>query len=102
MTYWVYVVVTISMFLWEFFFDLVHQCKNKYRKASYSMNLHKLENKPSPNVGSSRTHNIFPETVGNTKSISNIKEAKDPMDHGSNPAVVVKSKVIILWVIIHR
>ena len=32
----------------------------------------------------------------------NIKEAKDPMDHGSNPTVVVKSNVIILRVIIHR
>ena len=40
--------------------------------------------------------------VRTTKSISNIKEAKDLMDHGSNPAVVVKSKVIILRVIIHR
>ena len=39
--------------------------------------------------------------VGNTFSISNIKEAKDPMDHSLNPAVVVKSKVIILRVIIH-
>ena len=37
-----------------------------------------------------------------TKSISNIKEAKDLMDHGSNPTVVVKSKVIILQVIIHQ
>ena len=30
-----------------------------------------------------------------------VLEAKDPMDHSSNPAVVVKSKVIILRVIIH-
>ena len=36
-----------------------------------------------------------------TKIDFNIKEAKDLMDHGSNPIVVVKSKVIILWVIIH-
>ena len=36
-----------------------------------------------------------------TKINFNIKEAKDPMDHGLNPTVVVKSKVIILWVIIH-
>ena len=40
--------------------------------------------------------------VRTTKINFNIKEAKDPMDHSSNPAVVVKSKVIILWVIIHQ
>ena len=39
--------------------------------------------------------------VRTTKRIFNIKEAKDPMDHSSNPAVVVKCKVIILQVIIH-
>ena len=37
-----------------------------------------------------------------TKMNSNIKEAKDLMDYGSNPTVVVKPKVIILWVIIHQ
>ena len=40
--------------------------------------------------------------VRTTKINFNIKEAKDPMDHGSSPAVVVKSNVIILWVIIHQ
>ena len=39
--------------------------------------------------------------VRTTKINFNIKEAKDPMDHGSNPTVVVKSNVIILQVIIH-
>ena len=39
--------------------------------------------------------------VRTTKINFHIKEAKDPMDHGSNPTVVVKSNVIILWVIIH-
>ena len=37
-----------------------------------------------------------------TKINFHIKEAKDLMDHGSNPTVVVKSNVIILQVIIHR
>ena len=40
--------------------------------------------------------------VRTTKINFNIKEAKDPMVHGSSPAVVVKSNVIILWVIIHQ
>ena len=40
--------------------------------------------------------------VRTTKINFNIKEAKDPMDHGLSPAVVVKSNVIILWVIIHQ
>ena len=40
--------------------------------------------------------------VRTTKINFHIKEAKDPMDHGSNPTVVVKSNVIILRVIIHR
>ena len=39
--------------------------------------------------------------VRTTKINFNIKEAKDLMVHGSNPAVVVKSNVIILQVIIH-
>ena len=39
--------------------------------------------------------------VRTTKIIFNIKEAKDPMDHSSNPTVVVKYNVIIIWVIIH-
>ena len=39
--------------------------------------------------------------VRTTKIIFNIKEAKDLMDHSSNPTVVVKSNVIIIWVIIH-
>ena len=37
-----------------------------------------------------------------TKINFNIKETKDPMDHGLSPTVVVKSNVIILWVIIHQ
>ena len=40
--------------------------------------------------------------VRTTKRIINIKDAKDMMVHGSNPTVVVKSNVIILWVIIHQ
>ena len=44
---------------------------------------------------------IIPVLVRTTKINFNIKEAKDPMDHSSNPTVVVKSNVIIIWVIIH-